>query len=680
MKTVHDLSDCQWTLTGYAPDTWRGLAGTGLGAPSLPEIAPMPARVPASVQQLLLEQGVIPDWNHNLDSRAAEWIEHRNWVFSTTLPQARFAAGPVRRLRCAGLDAAGWVCCNSQLIGRFDNGFTEHVFDLSALPPATEYALQIIFDLPPRWLGQFNHTSQIKDWKARFNYTWDWQPRVVQIGIWDRITLEVGDGRELADMRCALAPAGFTLFGSAPGEVEVQLLDGDRCLLEAKVAPTALAAGATFDHLPVEAWWPNREGPQKTYRLSVRLAAATDPSCNTMRYNADRAADDGWTRTIGFKDVTWQACKGAPAGADPWLCVVNGRPVFLQGVNWTPIRPNYADLTLADYEARIRTYADMGCNVLRVWGGAFLEKEFFYDLCDRYGLLVWQEFPFSSSGIDNWPPEDPMVIAGAQPLVRSYIARRQHHASLLCWCGGNELQGGLDGGKIGTGIPATIAHPLLAMMAREVAAMDSGRRFLVTSASGPRFTADEKDFGKGLHWDVHGPWWPAAQSYWDGDDSLFRSEVGAAGASPMDILERYNAPGGLLPLDESNPQWRRFGFWIQSKEFQEANGRAPRDLADYVAWSQRYQREALGPRCPRHEASLPRRRRFHRLDGPRPVPLSRQHGGARFPRPPQARGRGAEGYLPEQADGSLNVPRGRSLLVRSTGSGPRACRGAGDVR
>ena len=123
--------------------------------------------------------------------------------------------------------------------------------------------------------------------------------------------------------------------------------------------------------------------------------------------------------------------------------------------------------------------------------------------------------------------------------------------------------------------------------------MDSGRRFLVTSASGPRFTADEKDFGQGLHWDVHGPWWPAAQSYWDRDDSLFRSEVGAAGASPMDILERYNAPGGLLPLDESNPQWRRFGFWIQSKEFQEANGRAPRDLADYVEWSQRYQREAL---------------------------------------------------------------------------------------
>lgn len=577
MKTVHDLSDCQWTLTGYAPDTWRGLAGIGLGAPSLPEIEPMPARVPASVQQLLLEHGVIPDWNHNLDSRAAEWIEHRNWVFSTTLPQAWFAAGPVRRLRCAGLDAAGWVCCNNRLIGRFDNGFTEHVFDLSAVPPAAEYALQIIFDLPPRWLGQFNHTSQIKDWKARFNYTWDWQPRVVQIGVWDRITLEVGDGRELADMRCALAPAGFTLFGSAPGEVEVQLLDGDRCLLEAKVAPATLAAGAKFDRLPVEAWWPNREGPQKTYRLTVRLTGAGDE----------------WTRTIGFKAVTWQACAGAPAGADPWLCVVNGRPVFLQGVNWTPIRPNYADLTPADYEARIRTYADMGCNVLRVWGGAFLEKEVFYDLCDRYGLLVWQEFPFSSSGIDNWPPEDPMVIAGAQPLVRSYIARRQHHASLLCWCGGNELQGGLDGGKIGTGIPATIAHPLLAMMAKEVAAMDCGRRFLVTSASGPRFTADEKDFGQGLHWDVHGPWWPAAQTYWDRDDSLFRSEVGAAGASPMDILERYNAPGGLLPLDESNPQWRRFGFWIQSKEFQEANGRAPRDLADYVEWSQRYQREAL---------------------------------------------------------------------------------------
>ena len=581
MKTTRDLSTAPWTLTGYTPDTWRFLAGIELGAPSLGEIQPVPARVPASVQQLLLEQGVIPDWNRNLDSRASEWVENRNWVFATILPRAWLAGGEIRRLRCAGLDHAGWVCCNGRLVGRFENGFTEHVFDLTAIPLADENQLQIIFDLPPRWLGQFNYTSQIKDWKARFNYTWDWQPRLVQIGIWDRVTLEVTDGRELSGLRCQLAPQGFTLFGLAPERVEVRLEDGDRCLVAQSVEPAALARGAVFANLAVEAWWPNREGAQKTYRLTCRL-----PGVNG-------AAAEEWTRTIGFKDVTWRDCEGAPAGADPWICVVNGRAIFLQGVNWTPIRPNYADLTPADYEERIRTYAAMGCNVFRVWGGAFLETETFYDLCDRYGILVWQEFPFSSSGIDNWPPEDPQVIAETRPIVQDYISRRQQHASLLCWCGGNELMGGPNGSKTGSGRPTPASHPLLTLMGEEAQALDPSRRYLHTSPSGPRDVARENEFGQGLHWDTHGPWFPVPDTFWPKDDALFRSEVGAAGASPLDILEKYYDPGTLLPLDDTNPRWRRYGFWIQGDAFQKAHGRGPKDLGEYVTWSQRLQTEAL---------------------------------------------------------------------------------------
>lgn len=581
MKTSRDLAAASWTLAGFIPDAWLTYASMETGIVIISETVPIPARVPASVQQLLREQGQLPDWNRDLDSRAAEWVENRAWVYATTLPRAWLEGAPIRRLRCAGLDHAGWVCCNGRLVGRFENGFVEHVFDLSSVPLADENTLQIVFDPPPRWLGQIGYTSRIKDWKARFNYTWDWQPRLVQTGIWDRVTLELSDGAELSELRCQVTARGFTLFGRASGPVEVSLDDGDRNVLRATATAAQLAGGAAFADLPVEPWWPNREGPQKLYRLTCRLAGP------------DGRTADEWSREIGFKQVEWRACADAPPGADPWLCVINGRPVFLQGINWTPIRPNYADLTPADYEVRIRAYADLGLNVLRVWGGAFLETELFYELCDRHGLLVWQEFPFSSSGVDNWPPEDPAVIAEARPIVRSYITRRQHHASVLCWCGGNELQGALDGGKVGCGKPVTTGHPMIAMMAGEAAALDPDRRFLPTSASGPRFMADEKEFGLGVHWDVHGPWQPAPDSYWQRDDSLFRSEVGAPGASPLDILERYYAPGSLLPLHDRNPLWRRFGFWLQDAAFQQDHGRQPRDLPEFVAWSQRIQAEAL---------------------------------------------------------------------------------------
>jgi len=107
---------------------------------------------------------------------------------------------------------------------------------------------------------------------------------------------------------------------------------------------------------------------------------------------------------IGFKNIVWQACTNAPKDADPWVCVINGRPVFLQGIDWTPIRPTFADLQHQDYKKLIELYAQLGCNIFHVWGGAFLEKEWFYELCDQLGLLVWQEFPLSSAGHENLAP------------------------------------------------------------------------------------------------------------------------------------------------------------------------------------------------------------------------------------------------------------------------------------
>jgi beta-mannosidase len=83
-------------------------------------------------------------------------------------------------------------------------------------------------------------------------------------------------------------------------------------------------------------------------------------------------------RLVGFRSVEWRSCEGAPAGADPWICAINGVPVFLQGVNWTPVRPNFADVTEKEVFRLFDQYKTMGCNILRVWGGAVLEKESFY--------------------------------------------------------------------------------------------------------------------------------------------------------------------------------------------------------------------------------------------------------------------------------------------------------------
>ena len=501
------------------------------------------------------------------------------------------------KLRCLGLDGEGVVRLNGGQVGTFDNSFIPFVYDLTeAVKPGEDNVLQIIFTIPPRWMGQFGYTSENTDMKPRYNYTWDWTPRLVQLGIWDKVTLEVTDGAAIGQtwVRTQMPAGSETGSLSARGDmtgdhfmVDIALKDGETALGERKVTPEEFREGVHFDGLAVQRWWPNGQGEQPLYGLSIRLVD-------------DKGTElDRLEKRVGFRSFDWKMNPGAPEGADPWLLVVNGRPVFLQGVNWTPILPNFADVTVEQTRKRLENYKKLGVNVLRVWGGAFLGREWLYDMCDEMGLMIWQEFPLSSSGLENYPPDDTVSIEKFTTVARSYIARRHTHASLLLWSGGNELQVALDGSKAGIGKPVDFTHPLLGRFKELVNELDPGRRCIPTSSSGPRFGAAEADFGKGLHWDVHGPWKPDGKfpedwtRYWTHDDALFRSESGAPGASPVAIMKQYCGDIAPFPCTMDNPLWKRVSWWVEWPDFVKEMGREPKDLEEYVAWSQARQAQAL---------------------------------------------------------------------------------------
>jgi beta-mannosidase len=601
MKNKIDLANCEWVLSGYWPESWEWDYSMETGAAILPEIDSIPASVPGSVQLSLQRAELLPDWNFGLNARACEWVENRAWIYRTKLPIERLGKG-LKVVACfEGLDGNGVVLANGKRVGTFDNAFVPHRFDLTdEIGNSTELRLEIVFEPPPRWLGQITRTSQIKDWKPRFNYSWDWTSRLVQIGIWDEAFLEVSDGVAMQEIMClsvydAISKEGrLELSGNispSSGEqhIELTVTDGKgNLLLKSSYEAEEFAQGVRLEKLAVEPWWPNGLGAQSLYQVAIERVDKFGKVLETV------------TRRVGFRSIEWQKCQGAPVEADPWICVVNGTPVFLQGVNWTPLRPNFADCTVQDYLRILDLYRAAGCNILRVWGGAVLEKEAFYQACDERGLMVWQEFPLSSSGIENWPPEDPKSIDQISAIAVSYIKRRRHHASLILWCGGNELQGALDGSKTGIGKPVDVTHPLLKRLADTVSKWDPTRRFLPTSASGPRFTAEAGEFGKGLHWDIHGPWkivggeMKAHTEYWKNDDSLFRSEAGSPGASSASIILRYAGDAASpFPASLENPLWRRTSWWFDWPQFKNERGRDPATLQDYVDWSQQRQAEGL---------------------------------------------------------------------------------------
>lgn len=584
-----NLADLQWTVSGYVPHMWAFNVTMETGVPPTAEVGPVAAKVPGSVQQALRVADLLPDWTVGLRSRECEWVENRHWIFETSLPVG--LDGGQIALYCEGLDGNGWIYLNGTRVATFDNAFVPHHIDLTDYIRNADNKLQIVFDLPPRWLGQLGFTSSVRDLKPRFNYTWDWTPRLVQIGIFGQITLTVADGPTWKDARCrtsvddrGLGQIFFEGRTAEPGACEVRMrltTAAGELVAEQRVTTDEAAGGVTLDDMDVEMWWPSGMGEQVLYHFDAELI------------DGDGHPLHRWRRKVGFKSVRWEMCENAPADADPWLCVVNGQAVFLQGINWTPVRPNFADVTDVQRTERLTTYRDLGCNMVRVWGGAFLPPQAFFDACDELGLMVWQDLPLSSSGLDNEPPCDESMVAAMAQVADSWIRRRQHHASLLMWCGGNEL---MDS----SGRPLDESHPVLKRFAELVRLLDPQNRFVMTSSSGPRFMASEKEFGQGVHWDVHGPWkhdgplddrWLA---YWRRDDALFRSEAGAPGASPVDIIEAHRGDLDPLPATKANPLWQRSLWWLEWQVFLDEFSREPNSLNEYVTWSQRRQAHSIG--------------------------------------------------------------------------------------
>jgi beta-mannosidase len=597
MKKVFDLSKLDWELSGYIPFLWELEKGNLLSQATTKEVQTVKAKVPGSVQAALLDAGVIPDWNIGDNAKLCEWVENRHWIYKASIPDEWMDASLNWTLQCMGLDYSGWVYVNNKRVGSFKGTHVPHSFAMDGFLDEKGNVLEIVFDLAPRWLGQFGYTSRMTEWKTRFNYGWDWAPRMMQIGIWDAVSLIATDGQSIQNFRCTADAkvedrTGIlwlqnTICGDKAVTACCELIHDGVVVAEKSFDVAAIENGVSWSDLPIELWWPNLTGDQPLYEVVCRIV------------DANGQLLDKAERRVGFRHVEWQPCQDAPVEADPWICVVNGKPVFLQGFNFQPIRNNYADLSHDDYLKRLSIYKDIGTNYFRINACGYLEFECFYNLCDEMGIMVWQEFPLTSSGIDNWPPEEPSAIEEMAQIASSFILRRQHHPSLIVWGGSNEQMGDMNGGKTGMGKPCTLAHPMLARLKEVVECDDPTRHYVPTSPLGPVANSEARNIGKGIHWDVHGPninfsTDEELHRYWDTDDALFRAEIYVSGAVSAEMVRKYKGKWDEMPASKENAMWKRpTPWWNDWDEFIAINGHEPESLEAYVDWSQTKQADRL---------------------------------------------------------------------------------------
>ncbi|MBQ5973964.1 MAG: hypothetical protein IJL69_07155, partial [Oscillospiraceae bacterium] len=518
-----------------------------------------------------------------MNSLKCEWIENKWWLYRTAFSRPELS-GEAFKLVFRGIDYDAAVYLNGVFLGEHRGMFAPAVFDVTELFRTSErFELLVILKGAPDEMGQIGYTSRTFTQKSRFGYKWDFGTRLVNLGLWQGVELVAEPAFVLEDVSVSSdltgGGAGRILVSAAvrgnvpgrkPGRAEVTAsLDGTVVCRRTVDVSNGLRAELAIPSPAL--WWPNGMGAQPLYQVSVTL-----DEC------------DGFSCRQGIRSLRFLQNDGAPDGAFPYTVAVNGRRIHVCGVNLTPLDHIYGDVPAEQYRYTLRAAAAMNVNLVRVWGGGLIETETFYDLCDELGLLVWQEFIQSSSGIDNLPSRRPGFLALLEESAVAAVTQKRNHTALAVWSGGNELYEA-------DGRPVDFRDPNIALLRAVAARLDPARLFLPTSASGP---SNSVHGAPGTNHDVHGDWKyggnPAHYALYDRADNLFHSEFGCDGLNSPDTLKKILPPEELRPtrMGES-AVWRFHGDWWCTLDRDEALFGPAGDLDRAVKHSQWIQAEGL---------------------------------------------------------------------------------------
>ncbi|WP_255954280.1 glycoside hydrolase family 2 protein [Streptomyces odontomachi] len=559
--------DSAWQLRPCLGDTWRWMSGPGRppGEPGW-----YPARVPGTVLDDLHRAGQVPDPFTGTRSLEAEWVPQRTWLYRRPLTTRPLAPGERAIVRFEGVDHEATVLVDGKEIARHAGMFVPFDVDVTdAVADGGSHLLAVAVHPAPPNEPQVGRTDRVRVHKSRMSYGWDFCPRMIHQGIWKPVTLEITGPLRLVDARIGALPdeAGRTghlrvdaaVAAGEPGQLHACVrAPGDGAVVAEGTADVpAGATGATLD-LTVQRprlWWPAGHGAQPLYTVDV-----------TLRDRAGRTAGSRRTET-GFRRVALVPNPGAPRHALPYTLQVNGRRIYAKGWNWVPMDARHGVPRPAKLAHLLGLAADAHVTLLRVWGGGLIETEDFYRTCDRLGLLVWQEFALSSSGIDSVPSADPDYLALMEREARALVPALRHHPSLAVWGPGNELHD--------TAAERPLAEadaPVIRTLASVVAELDPDRCWLPGSPSGPAFLnrADLVAAAPDDQHDVHGPWehqgLGAHQRLYDGASCLLHTEFGVEGMANRRTFEAVVPPADRRPTGRANPVMEHLGAWWNNTE------------------------------------------------------------------------------------------------------------------
>lgn len=413
-----------------------------------------PATVPGVVHTDLIANKIIEDPFFRLNERGVQWVDKEDWDYKTTLDVAPEVFNKENiELYFKGLDTYADVYLNDSLLLRADNMFREWRINVKKLLKKEGNELRIRFLSPfpidiPKFDalpyaheagndqsengGVFNKKVSVFARKAGYHYGWDWGPRLVTAGIWRPAYLvgwnnarieSVQYIQESVTAQRAQVKVIAEVLADKAGEAILDLkADGVKETWKQTV-PVKKGTNFIVTNLTIRnprLWWSNGLGEAHLYPFTATV---------TMNGQSDSRME-----RIGLRDL--KVIREKDAAGTSFYFRLNGVNVFAKGANYIPQDNFIPRVTPEKYKKTIFDAVNANMNMLRVWGGGFYENDLFYDLCDQYGILVWQDFMF---GCSLYPAEGALLENIRQEAIEN-VKRLRNHPSIALWCGNNENQ------------------------------------------------------------------------------------------------------------------------------------------------------------------------------------------------------------------------------------------------
>jgi beta-mannosidase len=403
----------------------------------------MKSEVPGTVHTDLMKLGIIPDPYYRMQEYDVQWVDTCAWEYRKEfrLP-AEWKNFRTVELIAEGLDTFTTVTLNDTVIAETDNMFIEHRIDIKEYLRKGKNTLSIVFHSPTERAK--NLESQygrlfvdIEPWrvyarKAQYSYGWDWGPKLTTSGIWRSIYIEGRNHARLKDpfvktiaidedhatMECSVA------IENKPEETYKLnvTISGDGRITEHSLRFDNDEAAARIEIPKPRLWWPNGWGEAYLYHAVFQLLDREGAVIHTLETD------------FGIRTV--RLLREKDEAGESFIFEINGRKIFSKGANWIPADNFVPRIPDDKYDRLLRLAAEAHLNMIRVWGGGIYEQNIFYDLCDRLGLMVWQDFMFACGEY----PEHPEFISGVVIEAVQNIKRLRNHPSIVLWCGNNECE------------------------------------------------------------------------------------------------------------------------------------------------------------------------------------------------------------------------------------------------